>query len=138
MPHPSLCGRRVGAPNGLGPPSFFQGQRPWEGHMSDFMPAVSGVDQERARKNQALILKHLAAVGQVRVAEAMQVHESTISKMKNGDLEQFTKLLGVLGIKCVPNYAKCVDPKWLNAIIMIAKERFARINSADDLEENWE
>lgn len=98
---------------------------------------TSSVDpEERARKNLALIFQRLSSVGQVRVAEALQVSESAVSKMKSGDLELFAKVLAHLGIKCVPDYVKCYEPKQMEAILALAKARLADIENCDELA--WE
>lgn len=102
------------------------------------MTASSTDPQERARKNLAAILNRLSKAGQSKVAEAMQVHESTISKWKSGDLENFAKLLAVLELKCVSSSKVCYTPKQVDVFILLAKERMAMIDSHRDLEEDEE
>jgi DNA-directed RNA polymerase specialized sigma24 family protein len=53
------------------------------------MAAVSLSPIERARKNVQVILQALAATGQAELAKAMGVHESTISRLKEKDIDQF-------------------------------------------------
>lgn len=100
------------------------------------MPPASTPPEERARKNLALILTRLSSVGQARVAEALEVSESTVSKMKGGDLELLAKLLAQLGIKCVPDHLRCYEPKQMEAILVLAKARLAEVETTDQLE--WE
>lgn len=88
---------------------------------------------ERARKNLALILTRLSSVGQAEVAKSLEVSESLISKAKSGDLELVAKILARCGIKCVPSHLRCYEPKQMEAILVLAKERLAQIESAEDL-----
>lgn len=100
------------------------------------MPASSIDPAERARKNLALILTRLSSVGQARVAEALEVSESTVSKMKGGDLEMLARMLAALGIKCVPDHVKCYEPKQMEAILALAKAQLEGIESVEELQ--WE
>lgn len=60
-----------------------------------------------ARKFHSTILQRLAGV-QAEVAEALEVDESTISRMKEG-FERVSLMLVRLGLKIVPAEKVCVD-----------------------------
>jgi hypothetical protein len=85
------------------------------------MPAVSLPPPERARKNEQVILQALAAAGQSTVALAMGVDESTISRMKGGDIGKAAALLAHCGLKVVPSGAQCFDPGYVEALRELAK-----------------
>lgn len=72
-------------------------------------------------------------MGQARVAEAIGVSESTVSRMKDADIERTAKMLAVLGLKCVPATVRCFDPGQINAILTLAKARMRDVESADAL-----
>lgn len=86
-------------------------------------PAPCLKDDPRARKNHATILTGLARVGQVTVAEGLGIHESTVSKMKDSDLAQSARLLSLCGLKVVPAEWRCVDPKYMDAILTLAGQQ---------------
>lgn len=55
---------------------------------------------ELASKNEALILRALAGIGQKRVAEGLGVSESAVSRMKSGgELAKTAQLLAALGLE---------------------------------------
>lgn len=92
----------------------------------------------RSRKNLSTILKALANVGQVRVAEAIGKDESTVSKMKDKDLPQLARILAACGLKVVPESVRCFDPRQIEAILHLAKARLAEIENSDQLGLAWE
>jgi hypothetical protein len=73
------------------------------------MNPVSAQVTERARKNHTLILQRLASVGQSQLAQALGVSESAVSRMKDKELADLSKLLAVLGLKVVPLEMRCFD-----------------------------
>lgn len=90
---------------------------------------------ERARKNLAGILRALASVGQARVAEAMGVSESTVSRWKDegGELERFARLLAVLGQKNVGQDRECVKGDEFRFMTRIASRALANEEAAQRL-----
>ena len=64
-----------------------------------------------ARKFEQLILQRLASVGQRPVAEALGTSESTISRMKDGEIQRFCQLLAALNLKCTSREMRCFNPK---------------------------
>ena len=91
------------------------------------------VSDERAQKNQTLILSRLQSVGQAKLAEALQTSESTISRWKAEQIEQTAKALAVLGLKVVPTDVRCFDPRQIDAILQLAKLKLSEIDGADQL-----
>lgn len=77
--------------------------------------------QERARKNERVILHALAETGQSEVAKAMSVAESTISRFKDGGICQAAQLLAHCGLKVVPIGVQCFDPAYVEALRELAK-----------------
>lgn len=98
------------------------------------MPSLSHDQQEIARKSESTILRALAAVGQMKVAESLGVSESTISRQKSdGKPKESAAWLAAHGLKAVPANYKCYDPKSIDALLTLAKERMAQLESPDHL-----
>lgn len=92
-------------------------------------------DQDaRARKNYSYLMQKLASVGNLAVAEAVGVDESTISRMKPEKFQEFARILAVLDLKVVPNEMKCFDEKEIGAILQLARSRMVDIESVEQLE----
>ena len=85
------------------------------------MAAVSLSPIERARKNEQVILQSLAATGQNELAKAMAVHESTVSRLKDGGIATFASALSHLGLKVVPVGMACFDPNYVEALKTLAE-----------------
>jgi hypothetical protein len=98
------------------------------------MPEVSAPTSETARKIHAAILQRLASYGQIRVAEALGVHESTVSRMKGDDLERLARLLAALDLKVVPAEAKCYQPEFIEHLRYFARLGFDNRAAAPSLE----
>jgi hypothetical protein len=75
---------------------------------------------ERSRKNEQVILQSLAATGQAELAKAMAVHESTVSRLKDGGITNFSVALAHLGLKVVPVGMSCFDPTYVEALKTLA------------------
>jgi|11_taG_2_1085331.scaffolds.fasta_scaffold46163_2 GTP:adenosylcobinamide-phosphate guanylyltransferase len=102
----------------------------------EIMKTLSQGGGGRARKFESLILQRLSSVGQCAVAKELDTSESTISRMKkDGDIERFSKLMEVLGLKVVPADMKCFNPKDIDAILHQAKNWLRHVESAEQL---WE
>jgi hypothetical protein len=84
------------------------------------MSAVSLSPIERARKNAQVVLQALASTGQAELAKAMGVHESTVSRMKDGGIDTFCAALAHLGLKVVPVGVECYDPEYVTALRTLA------------------
>jgi len=97
------------------------------------LPRLSVDQLERSRKFHGLILNGLAREGQVHVADAIGVHESTVSKWKDGDLERFAQILAVVGLKVVPASQRCYDAAEIDALLVLARQRLVTIGGAEQL-----
>lgn len=74
------------------------------------MAELSLTPAERAKKALTLVFQAMKDPGSaVAVAVAMGVSESTVSRMKNDQMEGVLLLLAHLGIKCVPASHTCID-----------------------------
>lgn len=89
------------------------------------MSAVLPQADERSRKNLSTILQALGTIGQNQVAQALGISESTVSRMKDGELAQTSKLLSILKLKVVPEEFECVDPEYLAATELFAQRYLA-------------
>lgn len=97
------------------------------------MPQLSAEQLGTTRKNASGILRALASVGQVRVAEALGVSESTVSRWKDKEIDEMSQFLSVLGLKAVPASYKCYDPRSVDALLTLAKERMAQLETPEQL-----
>lgn len=94
---------------------------------------VSQGHDEKARKFASLLLQRLASVGQRAAAEALGVHESTISRIKENELERYCQLVSSLGLKVVPADMKCYRPADIDPYIQLAKQHMTTLHSAEQL-----
>lgn len=78
---------------------------------------------ERARKNLGVILRGLASVGQVNVAKALDVSESSVSRFKDSEAPSCARLISVCGLKVVPATYKCVKPEVMHTLLELAGQR---------------
>jgi hypothetical protein len=85
------------------------------------MSQVSMPPAERARKNEQVILHALASTGQTVLAQRMGVHESTISRLKDGGIATFAAALAHLGMKVVPVGVQCFDPVYVESLRELAR-----------------
>ncbi|MDR6538848.1 CII family transcriptional regulator [Variovorax soli] len=98
------------------------------------MTAVSPTPAERARKAHVAILRALQEPGrQVAIATSMGVSESTVSRFKSEQLEQFCGLLAHLGLKVVNQEMQCFPPDQIQALLTLSKVHLASIERPDQL-----
>ncbi|PNG53200.1 MULTISPECIES: CII family transcriptional regulator [unclassified Variovorax] len=98
------------------------------------MAASSPTVHERARKTQMTILRALQEPGrQVALATSMGISESTVSRLKNDQLEQFSELLAHLGLKVVNQEMQCFPPDQIQALLTLSKVHLASIERPDQL-----
>ena len=88
----------------------------------------------QARKIEREILKRLASVGQARIAEQLGVNESTVSRWKDGDIARWAKFLTLLGLKATPIEYRCYDERTLSAMLTLARQRMAQLESVESLQ----
>lgn len=97
------------------------------------MTASSPTLDAHTRKNQQLILRGLASVGQAFVATQLGVNESTVSRWKDTDIERFAKMLAVLGLKVTPQTHRCYDEPTIQAMLTLARQRMEQIDGVEKL-----
>ncbi len=82
----------------------------------------------------ACVLQALAEPGrQVAIAAAMGVSESTVSRLKNEQLENFTLLCAHAGLKIVPVDHVCVDKHTYESVAHLATRAMSRPEIAHQL-----
>lgn len=84
------------------------------------MASMSPTIAERSRKNHAAILRSLAAAGQARVAALIGVDDSTITRIKDGQLERLAAVLAASGLKVVPEDHQTLAPEYVRALQVLA------------------
>lgn len=97
------------------------------------MDSVSSETKTRSRKNHSVILQKLASIGQAKVAESLGVHESTVSRWKDGggDIEKFANVLATLGLQVAPIEMKLYPDDQIAALFTLLR---AHMNRADGAE----
>lgn len=68
------------------------------------------------------ILKAMASVGQSKVAELIGVSPTTVSRLKDDDLERLAAILAACNLVAHPRSFKSVDPDRLRALTVLARE----------------
>lgn len=101
------------------------------------MTAVSNTPPERARKAYLTVLQRLQEPGTATaVAAAMGVSESTVSRLKNEQMEVLCGMLAHLGLKVVPVEMQCFPPDRVQALLTLSKAHLESIQQAEQL--SWE
>ncbi|APB99046.1 hypothetical protein A4F89_06740 [Polynucleobacter asymbioticus] len=80
------------------------------------IPEVSADHSERARKNEQIILCSLSHLKQCEVANRIGVDISTISRMKDGEIQKLSNFLAACDLKVVGINKICVDSDELNML----------------------
>jgi len=76
---------------------------------------------ERSRKNHQILLKALSGTGQAVAANFMGVSESTVSRMKEGELDKLASLMAACGLKPVPIDMHCYPEAEIEALRILAR-----------------
>lgn len=97
------------------------------------MSEVSPPESETSRKIERTILHALAERGQAHAAAVMGVSESSVSRMKDGQIEAPSRLLAVIGLKVVPSQYKCLDPIKAQAMVTLYEAAMQRITNPVEL-----
>jgi hypothetical protein len=97
------------------------------------MPELSPSVAEKARKNERTVLQALARVSQSRVAEQMGVNDSTVSRFKDGGIEQACLFLAACGLKVVPNDMQCFPQEKVHALLTLARDHLVQMEHPDQL-----
>lgn len=75
-----------------------------------------------AREILQVIFQALAAKGQGAVAQVMGISDSSISRWKADEIPVMAKFITALDLKIVPSTFICVDPAYLNALQVLARQ----------------
>ncbi|MCA3065446.1 MAG: hypothetical protein ING73_00760 [Rhodocyclaceae bacterium] len=90
------------------------------------MTTLSAVQAQGSRKFASIILRRLAAVKNVNVAEAVGCHETTIGRIASGELgikiNDVDRFFAALGLKVVDASRICVDADEYAAFRSLAKK----------------
>lgn len=97
------------------------------------MTAVSSAIAENARKNEKAVLQAFARVSQTRVAEAMGVSDSTVTRLKEGGIEQACVLLAACGLKVVPTDHQCFPRDKIQALLTLARDHLVQMEHPEEL-----
>ena len=97
------------------------------------MTELSPNQLELSRKIERTILCSLSNKGQVEVAKLIGVHESTVSRFKDGHLETFSNLLAALDLKVVPTSFRTIDPERMRAFCTLFEAAMTRPDSLEHL-----
>ena len=81
----------------------------------------SAIDLLR-QKNLSVILKAMASISQVKVAERMGLSGTTVSRMKDEDIERLALLLAACNLVAQPRSYQSIDPDKLRALKLLARE----------------
>lgn len=92
------------------------------------MPVSQSIEA-LTRRNHTTILRAMALVSQKRVAELVGVSDTTISRLKDDDLERLAAILAACNLVAQPNSFKSVDPDRLRALTILAREALDRETS---------
>lgn len=80
------------------------------------MSEVSQDVRESARKIETLLRNALAEMGQARVADKMNVSESTVSRMKDSDIEKFSVFMAAINVGILPPNFRLISETDLRAL----------------------
>jgi len=97
------------------------------------MSEVSAAQLDCARKIHTQILKALSTVGQVEIAARTGSSESTISRLKDGQLDLLSNVLAAAGLKVVPAQYKCIDPAIAQAMMLMYQSAMKHIENPASL-----
>ncbi len=97
------------------------------------MSEVSSSASDTSRKIERAILHALADHGQAHAAAVMGVSESSVSRMKDDQIEALSRLLAAIGLKVVPAQYKCLDPIKAQAMVTLYEAAMRRITNPVEL-----
>ncbi len=90
-----------------------------------FSRGGAAMSNGRAHEIQTAILGRMAEVGQSHVAEVAGVSDATVSRWKDGALEQAARILAALGLKLVPQDAQVQEPAYMASLEHLASMALA-------------
>lgn len=86
-----------------------------------------------SRKNERQILHALSELGQGPVAALVGTSESTVSRMKDGQIEAVCRLISACGLKVVPAKYMCMDPIKAGAMMTLYEAAMKRVKNPIEL-----
>ena len=96
------------------------------------MTEVSQDVRESARKIETLLRNRLAEVGQVRMADKLNVSESTVSRWKDSEIEKVALYLSGLMLKVVPSGANLINADEVKAMRTLAMRGLRSMEEGQD------
>ena len=84
------------------------------------MTEVSQDVRESARKIETTLRNRLAEIGQVRMADKLNVSESTIARWKDAEIEKLALYIAGLMLKVVPSDANLIHADEVKAMRTLA------------------
>ena len=97
------------------------------------MNELSNSMVERSRKIERVILHAIADKGQAAIADGIGTSESTVSRLKDGQIETLSKVLAACGLKVVPSEYKCIDPQKAQAMVTLYEAAMSKIPNTVEL-----
>jgi predicted XRE-type DNA-binding protein len=97
------------------------------------MNELSNSMAERSRKIERVILHAIADKGQAAIADGIGTSESTVSRLKDGQIETLSKVLAACGLKVVPSEYKCIDPQKAQAMVTLYEAAMSKIPNTVEL-----
>ena len=97
------------------------------------MNEVSSSVIDASRKIETTILKALSNLGQVEIAKKMDVSESAVSRLKDGQIATLSMMLAAAGLKVVPAQYKCIDPAIAHAMMIMYESAMKRLDNPVEL-----
>ena len=86
-----------------------------------------------ARKIEQQVLRKLSETSQVAVAKALNTSESTVSRLKDGQIHVVAQLLAVLGFKLVPKDFQVVNPERAQAMYTLYQAAITQMDNPVEL-----
>ena len=94
------------------------------------MTEVSQDVRESARKIETTLRNQLAEMGQARVADKMNVSESTISRMKDADIDKFALFIAAINCNIVGKDQRVVSASDLQVLKHLAARGLPHVGGA--------
>lgn len=94
------------------------------------------MDQRIAANSRSAIFAGLRSLGTNKVAKLLNCSESTVSELSSDakyklNFDNFADVLNAMGLKVVPAQNRCLNPKKLEAIMMMAQIGMERLSSSE-------
>lgn len=87
---------------------------------------VSDSIRAAARRNHSMLLRSISDVSQKRIAALIGVSETTMSEVKNEQLERIAALIAACGLKLSPVTHQTFDESYISALKTLASVGLGR------------